>query len=41
MLPALFGHWCLALLAAILGLSASGEPAAAYEYEPLRGEPTV
>jgi len=38
MLPVLFGHWCLTLLASILGLGASGAPAPAYEYEPLRGE---
>jgi hypothetical protein len=41
MLPVLLGHWVLTLLASILGLSAGGEPAAAYEYEPLRGEGTV
>jgi hypothetical protein len=38
LLPVLLGHWIATLLAAILGLSAE-EPTAAYDYEPLRGEP--
>lgn len=37
LLPVLFGHWVLTLLAAVLGLSA-GPPPTAYEYEPLLGE---
>ncbi|KFM24714.1 Meiotic nuclear division protein 1-like protein [Auxenochlorella protothecoides] len=40
LLPVLFGHWVLVLLASILGLSAS-PPATAYEYEPLLGEGQV
>ena len=40
MLPLLFGHWILALLASIMGLSVA-EPRQAFEYEPLRGEPAM
>jgi len=40
LLPVLLGHWILTLVASILGLSAE-EPTAAYEYEPLRGEPAM
>ncbi|KAL4537184.1 hypothetical protein Ndes2526B_g04905 [Nannochloris sp. 'desiccata'] len=40
LLPVSLGHWVATLLASILGLSAE-EPTAAYEYEPLRGEPAM
>lgn len=39
LLPILFGHWVLTLVAAVLGLAA-GPPPVAYEYEPLGEGPT-
>lgn len=41
MLPVLFGHWLLTLLASILGLAAREHGAPVYEYEPLRSEGAV
>lgn len=38
MLPFLFVHWLLVLVAAIVGLSASGHAPPAYEYEPLAAD---
>lgn len=37
LLPVLLGHWVLTLLAAVMGLSATGETPV-YEYEPLNAE---